>query len=272
MNDKLIQILKNFKNEQGKIVVLTGAGISAESGIPTFRGNDGYWTIGSKNYKPQEIATFETFQKEPISVWKWYLYRMSICRPAKPNEGHYALAKLENYFQDRFALITQNVDGLHFKAGSSKDRTYTIHGTFETMRCMDLCTPDMYPIPILDKKLEDELTSEEINQLTCPNCGKFLRPNILWFDEFYNEEFYRSDSAIIVTKEAKIFLIVGTSGATTLPSMLAGMAKARGTTVINVDIEENVFSRLFENSENGFFLEGKSSKILPELVDLLIQK
>jgi NAD-dependent deacetylase len=268
-NQKLVEILKNFKNEKGKIVVMTGAGISAESGIPTFRGEDGYWKIGSKNYTPETIATFETFQIAPLSVWKWYFQRMSMCKNAKPNEAHDSLVLLENFFEERFGLITQNIDGLHFQAGSSREKTFTIHGTFEKMRCMDLCSPEMYPIPSIE--LEQEFTKQVIKELTCPNCGKFLRPNILWFDEFYNEVFYKSDSAISLVQEAKLFIVVGTSGATNLPSILARMALEQGSLLLNIDIEENFFSRMFLNTPNGYFLKGKSSKILPKLVDILVK-
>ena len=97
----------------------TGAGISAESGIPTFRGPEGYWTVGSKEYHPQEMATNRLFRQQPWDVWQWYLYRTSVCARAKPNRGHAILVELEQRLQDRFLLITQNVDNLHILAGKA---------------------------------------------------------------------------------------------------------------------------------------------------------
>ncbi|NOS74904.1 MAG: RNA polymerase subunit sigma, partial [Methyloglobulus sp.] len=110
------------------ITVLTGAGVSAESGIPTFRGEEGYWTVGSRNYQPSEIATQAMFQRNPKEVWKWFLYRRGICEDALPNPGHLAIVKMEKLLGSRFRLVTQNVDGLHLRAGSNIDRTYQVHG------------------------------------------------------------------------------------------------------------------------------------------------
>ncbi|MCA9686135.1 MAG: RNA polymerase subunit sigma, partial [Myxococcales bacterium] len=100
------------RTEPKKVVVLTGAGISAESGIPTFRGPEGYWTVGAREYHPQELATLQAFNRMPREVWHWYLYRRGICRAAEPNPAHFALVELERALGDRFTLITQNVDGL----------------------------------------------------------------------------------------------------------------------------------------------------------------
>jgi NAD-dependent SIR2 family protein deacetylase len=130
---------------QGRITVMTGAGISAESGIPTFRGPEGYWTVGSKEYHPQEMATCTMFRQYPEQVWAWYLYRLGVCRRAHPNEGHRALVRLEKLFAERFTLTTQNVDGLHLRAGSSPERTFQIHGNIFFMRCADGCRADLVP-------------------------------------------------------------------------------------------------------------------------------
>ena len=120
----LKEVLADFFHSDKKITILTGAGISAESGIPTFRGTEGYWRIGSTNYKPQTIGTYEMFRKQPEEVWKWFLFRKTVCQKAQPNSGHEAVVELEKVFQDRFTLITQNVDGLHLRAGNSLDRTF----------------------------------------------------------------------------------------------------------------------------------------------------
>ena len=135
MNPQLKHILTKTLAEQSPVTVLTGAGISAESGIPTFRGPEGYWTVGSAEYHPQEMATVRMFEQAPDDVWAWYLYRLGVCRRAQPNAGHLALVEMEALLGDRFTLITQNVDGLHLQAGNSPQRTFQIHGNISFMRC-----------------------------------------------------------------------------------------------------------------------------------------
>src|SRR4249920_3618046 len=110
----------------GLAVALTGAGVSAESGIPTFRGKEGYWSVGAREYHPQELATHEAFTTMPWDVWAWYLYRRAVCRAAAPNAGHDAIVGWDAREGDRFALVTQNVDGLHRRAGSPGARTFAI--------------------------------------------------------------------------------------------------------------------------------------------------
>ncbi|MEO1335399.1 MAG: Sir2 family NAD-dependent protein deacetylase, partial [Myxococcota bacterium] len=132
MDAKLASLLDACRADDGPIVVLTGAGISAESGIPTFRGKDGYWTVGTRNYHPQEMATRAAFEAMPEEVWRWYLYRRSVCRAAQPNAAHEALVKLEDALGERFQLVTQNVDGLHQSAGNQ--RVFAIHGHLDQWR------------------------------------------------------------------------------------------------------------------------------------------
>jgi len=192
------QLLQRIAKGAGKITVLTGAGISAESGIPTFRGPEGYWTVGSEVYHPQEMATFQMFSQIPEEVWKWYLYRMGVCKGARPNDGHKALVDMENVFKDRFALITQNIDGLHLSAGNSLQRTYQIHGNVFHMRCALECSEEVYPIPetVSPKTKEEQLTAQDIQALRCPLCGARTRPHVLLFDESYNEHHYHFYSSM----------------------------------------------------------------------------
>jgi NAD-dependent deacetylase len=129
------------------VVALTGAGVSAESGIPTFRGKEGYWTVGAREYHPQELATHEAFEAMPWAVWAWYLYRLGVCRGAEPNAGHHALVRLGAAMPERFALVTQNVDGLHRRAGSADRHVLAIHGDISQMRCAGDCVLDRWPIP-----------------------------------------------------------------------------------------------------------------------------
>lgn len=112
LNSELRNRLLEFYQGARKLTVLTGAGLSADSGIPTFRDKDGFWTVGSVNYMPEEMGTYEMFLEHPLDVWKWFLYRLGICLKASPNVGHYAIKELEDIFGERFQLITQNVDGL----------------------------------------------------------------------------------------------------------------------------------------------------------------
>merc|ERR1740117_1352791 len=111
---RVAQVLRRAQ----RVVVLTGAGISAESGIPTFRGSDGFWTVGSENYRPQELATWEKYDEMPQELWKWYQYRWGLCTKADPNPGHHAVTELDGLVENGVTLVTQNIDGLHRRAGA----------------------------------------------------------------------------------------------------------------------------------------------------------
>ena len=157
----------------GRLVVLTGAGISAESGIPTFRGPEGYWTVGARHYQPMELATQSAFSKLPWEVWHWYLWRRTVCRRARPNAGHDALVALERALGERFRLITQNVDGLHLRAGHDAERLYQIHGNIDFMRCFDGCSSEVHPIPEAIGHCDKDRPLDESERalLSCPRCG-----------------------------------------------------------------------------------------------------
>lgn len=210
------------------IVVLTGAGISAESGIPTFRGKDGYWTVGSRVYHPQELATRTAFEQMPWEVWDWYLYRRGVCRRAEPNAAHRALARLD------CALITQNVDGLHRRAGSP--RLYEIHGNIDRMRCAAECTLEVHPMP-------DDVTDPRA-QLVCPRCSGMTRPHVLWFDESYDEPRFFLETARRLAAEARTLIVVGTSAQTNLPWQIVTIALRASAHVIDINIEDNPFGDL----------------------------
>src|SRR5512133_3341710 len=147
MEAELATLLDDVRRARGRVVALTGAGISAESGIPTFRGVEGYWVVGSRNYMPQEMATREMFDRAPEEVWRWYLYRFGVCRDARPNAGHAALVRLERALAERFTLVTQNIDGLHRRAGS--ERVYCIHGDAAYVRCAGECGLGRVDLPAL---------------------------------------------------------------------------------------------------------------------------
>jgi len=262
-----MEVLAETVRGKGRITVLTGAGISAESGIPTFRGPEGFWTVGSREYHPQEMATFSMFGKNPEAVWVWYLYRMGLCRQARPNAGHRALAFMESRLGERFTLITQNVDNLHIQAGSSLERTYQIHGNIFYTRCASSCMDAILPLPdaLLPKKKGGSLTAEEKNLLTCPACGGWLRPHVLWFDETYDEPNYRFDSALETAQRTQLLITVGTAGATTLPNHIVDIVYNDGGLMIDINVADNPFGRVARQSGNGIFIQRASSEALSQL-------
>ena len=269
MKDALRDAIRGVAEKNGRLVVLTGAGISAESGIPTFRGPEGFWTVGSKEYRPEEMATFAMFSRNPDEVWQWYLYRLGVCRGGEPNAGHRAVVELEQLLGDRFLLITQNVDGLHLRAGNTLERTFQIHGNIDYMRCAADCTRDFFPLPegVATKAKDEPLTDADRAALVCPNCGGRSRPHVLWFDECYDEEHYRFNSSIQAAVAADMLLSVGTSGATNLPMQVGSIAAQKGALLVDVNPDSNPFSNMAERS-GGFFCQGPAGEILPGFVSL----
>jgi len=268
IDQDLHERLVEFYQGERKLTVLTGAGLSADSGIPTFRDIDGFWTVGSKNYMPEEMGTLRMFRQKPLEVWKWFLYRNTICSKALPNKGHFAITELEKLFGDRFRLITQNVDGLHHKAGTSEKRTYLIHGTLEKVRCGEECSKQFYPFPAFEFEKNQELTAEQTEQLKCPQCGDYLRPHVLWFDERYNEKHYKLDSSMRTAKETGLLLTIGSSGATNLPMLVTESVLSRHGVLIDINPNANAFSELAYKKKNGFVIRAKSSDALPEFVEV----
>jgi len=258
----------------GPIVFLTGAGISAESGVPTFRGAEGYWRVGSRNFQPMEMATAAAFARMPDEVWRWYLFRRGICRTAAPNAAHLALRAAEETLGDRFRLVTQNVDGLHRRAGNSAARTYLIHGNIDDCRCSAGCAPAPRPIPEavpLDWPRDRPLDDRDRAALRCAACAAWLRPHVLWFDETYDEERYRFASTVRAAQAAAALIVVGTSGATTLPAHVCQIVADRGAPFIVVDPEPTPFAELAAATPAGLFLRGTACAVVPPLVAALAQ-
>ena len=228
----------------GLIVVLTGAGISAESGIPTFRGEEGYWKVGSRHYQPSELATRAAFSRMPSEIWSWYLYRRAVCRAAQPNRGHLALLELSQILGERFLLVTQNVDGLHLRVGHDGAHTYEIHGNIDFYRCWEDCSRERYRLPEdwLDFERQHRLSETQMAQLRCPGCGALGRPHVLWFDECYDEEIYRLESSRRAASRATLLISVGTSGATNLPMQMRNLALSVGAGLIDINPEANPFA------------------------------
>lgn len=245
----------------GLCIVLTGAGISAESGVPTFRGKDGYWVIGSRNYHAQELATHAAFSRMPESVWGWYLHRLRVCRSARPNPAHEAVAGLERALGERFLLITQNVDGLHARAGNDAARTYEIHGNISLMRCSRECV-GLLPVP--DPALAEQASGLE-RWLRCSECGAWMRPHVLWFDEFYDEASFRFQSSLEAIDGAALLVVVGTTGSTNLPLAIGERAAGRRVPMVVINSEPNPFATLVAGRTDSIYLEGRAGEWMPRI-------
>ena len=225
-----------------RVAVLTGAGVSAESGIATFRGAGGLW----EGHSITDVASPEGFRRDPALVWRFYNARRANLRSVQPNPGHHALAALEQRWgSDRFTLITQNVDGLHRAAGSR--HILELHGNIARVRCTGCGT------------IEDRGTEDLPDLPRCADCGELLRPDIVWFYEMLPEDIWLQ--AAEATAACECFLVVGTSAVVYPAAGLIDMARAAGAGVIEVNLEPTGASRGATLS-----LFGPSGVILPHLV------
>ena len=231
------QRLKKAKH----IVVVTGAGVSAESGIPTFRGPEGLW----KHYRAEELATPQAFEKNPELVWEWYCWRRGIISKAKPNPGHIAIAELEKRYDD-FLLITQNVDGLHRASGSHK--LVEIHGCIWQTRCVKCNAIEQ----------DNELDYRNIGP--CIRCGGRKRPNVVWFGEPIPP--MSLNSAFSAAESCDLMIVAGTSGIVQPVASLPFMAKKAGAYIIEINVDTTPISAVAD-----IFLKGKSGEVLPGLID-----
>lgn len=262
---------------RGSLLFLTGAGVSAESGIPTFRGEEGYWRIGSRNYFPEELATRAAFARMPDHIWGFYLYRRGVCHAAQPNAGHVALAGLERQLRERgqaerFLLVTQNVDGLHLRAGNTLERTFQIHGNIDFMRALHDRDGQIFPIPgELGKGWErgQPIGDAERALLVSPLDGSPARPHVLWFDESYDEKRFRFESTLAAVEQASLVVVVGTAGATNLPNMIVQRSHERQIPLLVLNRDPSPFSELAQHSPSGLFCQGASGELLPGLCELL---
>jgi NAD-dependent deacetylase len=253
---------------RGPIVFLTGAGISAESGIPTFRGPEGFWTVGSRVYRPEELATRAAFGVIPEESWRWYLWRRAACRAAAPNPGHLALAELERTLGDRARLVTQNVDGLHLRAGSSPARTYQIHGNLDFTRCADECTPAIEPLAEdLVLRDRDAPLGALAARLRCPRCAGWLRPHVLWFDETYDEPRFRFESSRRAAAGCALLVTIGTSAATNLPNQMAALAARQGALIVDINPDGGPFAELA--ARHGIAVRASAGEAVPALCRVL---
>jgi len=237
-----IQILKNSRS----LFILTGAGVSAESGIPTFRGKDGLW----KNYSATDLATPEAFRRNPELVWEWYHWRQGIILNANPNPAHYAIVELEKRYKD-FLLLTQNVDNLHQRAGSKN--VLELHGNIFRARCLE-CNKIIHHQ--IEQKFND---SPHPNRLPKCSCGGLLRPDVVWFGELIPEGIWQR--AMEFLSSADVAIICGTSGVVWPAAGIPEIAKNYGAKTIEINLEVTPISPLVDLS-----LPGKAGEILPEIV------
>ena len=234
----LIEHLKASRS----IVFFSGAGISAESGIPTFRGKDGIWN----KFRPEELANFDAFIRNPQLVWEWYNYRKSIVHQSKPNPGHLAIVEFEKYFE-QVIVVTQNVDNLHGRAGSKI--VYELHGNIERNFCIKC-----------KKHYDGDLEFKD--GIPKCKCGGLIRPDIVWFGEFLPaNQFQLSEKA---ARNCDVFFVVGTSAVVYPAASLVHLAKSNRAFLVEVNIEETDASSIADVS-----LFGESGKILPQIVEQL---
>lgn len=234
-----MEMVKALLDGSKKVVVLTGAGISAESGVPTFRGDDGLW----KNFRAEDLARPDSFEARPELVWEFYNWRRELVSECEPNPAHYALAQLERQVPN-YLLITQNVDGLHARAGSRK--LLEMHGSLWQVKCTK-CTharEELEPLPSLPD---------------CPVCGHLLRPGVVWFGEPLIPGVLKL--AIAQINEADVFISIGTSNMVQPAASFHQLARDHGAVTVEINLEPTVNTGFMD-----FALHGKAGEILPELV------
>jgi NAD-dependent deacetylase len=222
------------------LTVLTGAGVSADSGVPTFRGKDGLWN----NFRAEDLATPEAFSRDPFLVWEWYNWRRQLIGTKSPNAAHAALVTLESQIP-RFTLITQNVDGLHARAGSRN--LVEIHGNIWNTRCLE-CGEVRHatdiPLKIPPK---------------CAKCKGLLRPDVVWFGEALDS--IRIQTSMRALQDCELLLVIGTSGMVQPAASFAGIARSAGAFIVEVNLDP-----AGEKGPADIFLQGRAAEILPGLL------
>jgi NAD-dependent deacetylase len=242
-NISISQKLRSLLHTAESICVLTGAGISAESGVETFRGSNGLWS----KLKPEELANFDAFMRNPELVWEWYNYRKRIVHDVKPNPAHFALAHMQEQVKD-FTLVTQNIDNLHIRAGSKN--VLELHGNIDRSYCIGC-----------GKFAEHVEVTPENKVPHCPFCNGIIRPDIVWFGEMLPEGVF--ESATEAASRCEFFLTVGTSAVVYPAASLPLIARKHGAYVVEINVEKTEISHNVHET-----LLGKAGEILPQLVTI----
>lgn len=242
---ELIDILRGMRRAASspspKLAALTGAGVSQESGLRTFRdAQAGLWA----QYKPEDLASPQAFARDPKLVWDWYAWRREAVKSVRPNPGHYALAEIEQHLAD-FCLITQNVDGLHRMAGNRN--VLELHGNIQRVRCSEC--------PAYAETWGDD--SESVPR--CAECGGLLRPDVVWFGEALPRD--QLEAAVEASRSCSVFLSIGTSGVVQPAASLAHAARNRGAVLVEINLEPTPLT-----PKTDYFLQGRSGEVLPGLV------
>jgi len=236
-----LELIKILRVKQ-TVAVLTGAGISQESGLRTFRdAQTGLWA----QYKPEELASPEAFRRDPKLIWDWYAWRREAVKGVRPNPGHYALVEMEDRIPG-FTLITQNVDSLHRMAGSRN--VFELHGNIQRVRCSECY--------LFAEDWDND--AEAVPQ--CSSCGGLLRPDVVWFGEALPRD--QLEAAVEAARSCDLFFSIGTSGVVQPAASLAHAARNRGATIVEVNAEPTPLT-----AKVDYALQGKSGEILPALVE-----
>jgi len=241
---KMFELIEDEVKKFQKIVFVTGAGISQESGIPTFRGEDGLW----RNHDAMKLATIDAFYDNPKLVWEWYNERRMNIFQAQPNPGHRAIAELEKYVD--VVVLTQNIDGLHQKSGSSN--VLELHGSIVKIKCS-----------VCDYK--EEILTEISNLPPLCKCGNMLRPDVVWFGELLPQDVWQD--AMNFASKCDLMIIAGTSLVVSPANTLPIYAKQNNATLIEINPENTSMSR-----EMNLVIRNTSAESLPELVSLFKNK
>jgi NAD-dependent deacetylase len=241
---KMFELIEDEIKKFQKIVFVTGAGISQESGIPTFRGEDGLW----RNHDPMKLATIDAFYDNPKLVWEWYNERRMNIFQAQPNPGHRAIAELEKYAE--VVILTQNIDGLHQKSGSSK--VLELHGSIVKIKCS-----------VCDYK--EEILTEISNLPPICKCGNILRPDVVWFGESLPQDVWQD--AINFASKCDLMIIAGTSLVVSPANTLPIYAKQNNATLIEINPEKTDMSE-----EMNLVIRNTSAESLPKFVSLFKNK
>jgi NAD-dependent deacetylase len=226
-----------------RITVLTGAGVSAASGVPTFRGADGLW----KNFRPEALATAEAFGRDPRLVWEWYAWRRFLIASCEPNPAHRVLADWSRRFPN-FKLITQNVDGLHESAGTAD--TIRLHGSIWEVSCWSGCAKS-------PKRWRDDTVSFKEIPPRCPYCGGLIRPGVVWFGETLDTDVISHASS---AARCDIFMTVGTSAVVYPAAGFVEQAKQHGAFTVEINPEATPATRTVDLA-----LQGGAETVLPEI-------
>ncbi len=244
MQDKELKEIVTLLRQKPQLSVLTGAGISAESGIPTFRGQNGLW----KQFRAEELATPEAFERNPKLVWEWYDWRRRIIAEREPNPGHLVLARWEREFPG-FILITQNVDGLHRRAGSKS--ILELHGNIWQVRCLKEGT--------VRDNFESPLTTIPP---VCPTCGSLLRPNVVWFGEALPRDIL--EKAYAASSKAELMFVIGTSAYVYPAASLPLVAAEAGAKIVEINPDYTPLS-----ASADYILRGKAGEVLMAIDEAL---